>query len=93
MQTQIKVTDLNFVQWEHLVDKVPVNGRDFLPGIPRACVLFELNPGVSELHIEMDLVELAGLMVRLASMGLRAQATAILQPDQGPRDAIGRSDR
>lgn len=92
MQTQIKVMDLNLVQWEYLVNKVRVIGREFLPEIPRACVLFELNPGVSELHIEMDLVELVCLMVRLASMD-SPQAAAIPQPDRGPRDAIGRSDR
>jgi hypothetical protein len=92
MQTQIKVMDLNLVQWEYLVNKVRVIGREFLPEIPRACVLFELNPGVSELHIEMDLVELACLMVRLASMD-SPQAAAIPQPDQEARVPFWRSDR
>jgi hypothetical protein len=84
MRTRIKVTDLSLAQWDYLTSKVPVDGREFLAGIPRACVVFELTPDFSELHIEMDLVELAGLMVTLTAMDLRAVAQAALTPDALP---------
>ena len=65
MRTRVKVSDLNLRQWEYLQTNVLVTGREFLDGLPRACVVFELTPDMAELHIEMDLVELAGLMITL----------------------------
>ena len=68
MRTEIKVTDLNLRQWDYLTTNVPVDGREFLPGLPRVCAVFELAPEISELHIEMDAVEFAVLLVRLESI-------------------------
>jgi hypothetical protein len=68
MRAKIKVTDLNLRQWDYITTKVPVDGRDFVEPIPRACVVFELTPDMSEIHVEMDVVELAGLMVTLESI-------------------------
>jgi len=68
MRTRIKVTDLNLRQWDHLQTKVPVDGREFLPGLPTACVVFELTPDMAELHIEMDLAEFVGLMLTLEAI-------------------------
>ena len=68
MRTRIKVTDLNLRQWDYLQTEVPVDGREFLPGLPRACVVFELTPDMAELHIEMDLAEFIGLMLRLENI-------------------------
>lgn len=88
MRTRIKVTDLNLRQWDYLTTNVPVDGRDFLPGLPRVCAVFELAPEISEFHIEMDAVELAGLLVVLE--GIRNEpaveqiAMAALTPDALP---------
>lgn len=88
MRTRIKVTDLNLRQWDYLTTNVPVDGRDFLPGLPRVCAVFEVAPEISELHIEMDLVELTGLLVVLE--GIRNDpdpalvAQAALTPDALP---------
>ena len=88
MRTQIKVTDLNLRQWEYVATKVPVNGREFLGGLPRVCVVFELTEDISEIHIEMDLIELTGLLVVLE--GVRNEpatsqvAAAVLTPDALP---------
>lgn len=71
MRSTIKVKDLSLVQWDYLTSKVAVDGRDFLPGLPRACVEFELTPDFEVLHIEMDVVELAGLLTVLAGMDVR----------------------
>lgn len=68
MRTRIKVADLNLRQWDHLTTQVPVDGRTFLPGIPRVCVEFELTPDFQVLHIEMDLAEFLTLMLRLESI-------------------------
>lgn len=68
MRTRIKVTDLNLRQWDYLVSQVPVDGRTFLPGIPRVCVEFELTPDFNELHIEMDSAEFLTLMLRLENI-------------------------
>ncbi len=65
MRTRVKVTDLNLRQWEYLQTNVLVTGREFADVLPRGCVVFEMVPGMAELHVEMDLVELAGLMVTL----------------------------
>jgi hypothetical protein len=83
MRTRIKVADLTLSQWDYLTTQVPVNGRTFLPGMPRACVEFELTPDFSSLHIEMDLVELAGLMVVLAGMDLKRLAEVALSETTG----------
>lgn len=88
MRARIKVTDLNLKQWDYLTTKVPVSGREFLPGLPRVCAVFELAPEISELHIEMDAAELAGLLVVLE--GIRNEpdpvlvAQAALTPDALP---------
>jgi hypothetical protein len=88
MRTRIKVADLNLRQWDYLTTNVPVDGRDFLPGLPRVCAVFEVAPEISELHIEMDAVELAGLLVVLE--GIRNDpdpalvAQAALTPDALP---------
>lgn len=84
MRTRIKVMDLSLTQWDYLTTKVPVDGREFLAGIPRACVEFELTPDFNTLHIEMDLVELAGLTVTLAAMDIKDVARAALTPDALP---------
>lgn len=78
MRTRIKVADLSLGQWDYITTEVPVDGRVFLPGIPRACVEFELTPDFNVLHIEMDLVELASLLIRLQTTDLRRVAEAAL---------------
>lgn len=89
MRTRIKVTDLNLRQWDYLTTEVPVNGREFLDGLPRACVVFELTPDMSELHIEMDLAEFATVMTRLHGIRNEVISTvsAVLAPDELP-DAL-----
>jgi hypothetical protein len=84
MRARIKITDLSPEQWEHLTTRVPVGEREFLPGMPRACVEFELTPDLNTLHIEMDTVELAGLMTVLGSMDLKAAARAVFGLDELP---------
>lgn len=88
MRTRIKVTDLNLRQWDYLTTEVPVNGRTFLEGLPRACVVFELTPDLSELHIEMELVEFSTVMLRLNSIrnevAVEDVAKAALTPDALP---------
>lgn len=81
MHMRTKVKDLSLIQWDYLTTKVPVNGRTFIPGVPRVCVEFELTADFSSLHIEMDVTELAGLLVTLAAMDLRRVAEAALTPD------------
>lgn len=89
MRTRIKVTDLNLRQWDYLTTEVPVNGRTFLEGLPRACVVFELTPDMAELHIEMELVEFSTIMIRLNSIRNEVVTTAqaALTPDELP-DAL-----
>lgn len=88
MHTRVKVTDLNLRQWDHLTTEVPVNGREFLDGLPRLCVEFELTPDFHQLHIEMDVAEFATLMTKLE--GIRNEpavaevAQAALTPDALP---------
>lgn len=88
MRTRVKVADLNLRQWDHLTTEVPVNGREFLDGLPRLCVEFELTPDLHQLHIEMDVAEFATLMIRLE--GIRNEpavaevAQAALTPDALP---------
>lgn len=88
MRTRIKVTDLNLRQWDHITTQVPVNGREFLEGVPRLCVEFEMAPELSPLHVEMDVMEFAGLMVRLDSIRNEPDpalvAQAALTPDALP---------
>jgi hypothetical protein len=85
MRARIKVTELNLRQWDHITTEVPVNGREFLPGLPRVCVVFEVAPEISELHIEMDVVEFASLMTRLSAItnepDVSELASAVLTPD------------
>jgi hypothetical protein len=68
MRTAIEVKDLNLRQWDHIQTEVPVSGREFLPGLPTACVVFEVSPDLSALHVEMDLAEFIGLMLRLENI-------------------------
>lgn len=88
MRARIKVTDLNLRQWDHITTQVPVNGRTFVEGVPRLCVEFEVAPELSPLHVEMDVMEFAGLMVRLESIknepAVEELAQAMLTPDALP---------
>lgn len=84
MRATVEVKDLNPAQAAYLARQVPVNGREFITGIPRVCAVFELAEGV-DLHVEMDVTELAALMVRLATIGLRATAEAALVETSGER--------
>jgi hypothetical protein len=88
MRATVEVKDLNSAQVAHLARQVPVNGREFLPGIPRVCTMFELAEGV-DLHVEMDVAELATLMIRLATIGLRATAEAALVETAGEPEGNG----
>lgn len=65
MHIRTKVKDLNLRQWDHITTSVPVDGRVILEGVPRVCVEFELTPDFHVLHVEMDVVELAALLVKL----------------------------
>jgi hypothetical protein len=89
MRTKIEITELSLGQWDYLTTRVPVNGRTFLPGMPRACVEFSLTPDFNSLHIEMDLVELAGLMVVLAGMDLKRLAEVALGETTGEIPIVG----
>lgn len=88
MHTRVKVVDLNLRQWDHITTEVPVNGREFLEGLPRLCVEFELTPDFSSLHIEMDVAEFATLMTRLEGIknepAVAEVAQAALTPDALP---------
>lgn len=88
MRTRVKVADLNLRQWDHLVTQVPVDGRVILEGVPRVCAVFELTPDFSELHVEMDVVEFAALLVKLNTIrnevAVADIATAALTPDALP---------
>ncbi len=88
MRTRIKVTDLNLRQWDHITTQVPVDGRVILEGVPRVCVVFELTPDFSELHVEMDVVEFAALVVKLNTIrnevAVEDVAKAALAPDSLP---------
>jgi hypothetical protein len=88
MRTRVKVTDLNLRQWDHITSVVPVDGRVILEGVPRVCVVFELTPDLSELHVEMDVVEFAALVVKLETIrnevAVEDVAKAALTPDALP---------
>lgn len=88
MRTEIKVTDLNLRQWDHITTEVPVDGRVILEGVPRVCVVFVLSEDISELHVEMDVVEFAALVVRLNTIrnevAVEDVARAALTPDAFP---------
>jgi hypothetical protein len=68
MRTAIEVKDLNLRQWDYIQTNVPVDGREFLPGLPTACVMFEVSPDLTVLHVEMDLAEFIGLMLTLEAI-------------------------
>lgn len=77
MRTTTEVKGLSPRQADYIRTNVKVDGRDFLPGLPKMCTTFELAEG-EELHVEMDVVEFAGLMAVLGSMELRAKAEFLL---------------
>jgi hypothetical protein len=77
MRTRIKVTDLNLRQWDYITTNVPVDGREFLPGLPRACVVFELTPDMAEIHVEMDLAEFINLMLTLENIRNEPNTVAV----------------
>lgn len=79
MHTRVKVKDLNLRQWDHLTTEVPVNGREFLDGLPRLCVEFELTPDFHSLHIEMDVAEFATVMTRLEGIKNEAAVAALAE--------------
>jgi hypothetical protein len=91
MRARIKVTDLNLRQWDYVTTQIPVDGREFLPGVPRVCVVFELTPDFSELHVEMDVAEFLTTMVRLESIRneVVAVASAALTPDADDMPSVG----
>lgn len=77
MRTRVKVADLNLRQWDYLQTNVKVSGREFLPGLPTVCAVFELTPDMAELHIEMDVAELAGLLTVLEAIKNEPDVTAL----------------
>lgn len=83
MRSTIKIKDLSLVQWQYLQHNVPVGGREFLAGLPRVCAVFELTSEVSEFHVEMDMVELTGLLVVLHAMDLKSLAEVALAETSG----------
>lgn len=80
MRTQIKITELNPRQWEYLTTEVPVNGRTFIDGLPRACVVFE-SPAGQELHVEMDAAEFTTRMIRLDAIRNEAVTLPEIEPE------------
>lgn len=82
MRATVEVKDLNPAQNLYVLKNVPVNGREFLPGLPRVCVVFDMGEAI-QLHVEMDVTELATIMVRLTTIGLRATAEAALVETTG----------
>lgn len=85
MRTTIKVRDLNLRQWDYLTTQVKVDGRDFLLGLPRVCVEFELTPDFQVLHIEMDVAEFVSLTCALQAVkNETVVAEAALTPDAQP---------
>lgn len=91
MRTQIKVEEVNLRQWEYIRTEVPVDGREFLPGESRACVVFiceAANPLVDEeLHVEMGMVEFITLMLRLVRIGDETVAILVPTVDQAVAEA------
>jgi hypothetical protein len=92
MRTRVEVKDLNLRQWDHITTHVPVDGRVILEGVPRVCAVFELAPEISEIHVEMDVVEFAALVVRLETIrnepSVTEVARAALTPDRTCPDGI-----
>jgi hypothetical protein len=76
MRTAIEVKDLNLRQWDYVQTNVPVDGREFLPGLPTACVVLEVSPDLSALHVEMDLAEFICLMLTLEAIKNEPSTTA-----------------
>lgn len=69
MRTTITVTGLTMAQWDYVTTEVPVDGRNLSSRtLLRACVVFELAEDAPKLHIEMDVAEFIGLMIRLATL-------------------------
>lgn len=89
MRTRIKVADLNLRQWDHLTSEVPVNGRTFIDSVPRVCVEFELTPDLHSLHIEMDVMEFAALMVRLETIKNEAAVAELAEAMLGETSGTG----
>lgn len=87
MRTRIKITDLNLRQWDHITTTVPVDGRVILEGVPRVCAVFELTPEISEIHVELDVVELAALLVKLNTIRNEPAVEEIVQAALTP-DAL-----
>lgn len=91
MRTQIKVEEVNLRQWEYIRIEVPVDGREFLPGESRACVVFiceACHPLVDEeLHVEMGMIEFTALMSRLQLIGNETVAIPVPTVDQAVAEA------
>jgi len=90
MRTAIEVKDLNLRQWDYVQTNVPVGGREFLPGLPTACVVFEVSPDLSALHVEMDLAEFVGLMVTLEAIKNEAAVADLAEGLLGETAGSGR---
>lgn len=73
MHVKTKIKDLTVAQYEYVAANVSVN-REFKGNQVRVCAQFELTTGV-ELHVELEAIELAGLLRGLAAVERRA-ATA-----------------
>jgi hypothetical protein len=90
MRTAIEVKDLNLRQWDYIQTKVPVNGREFLPGLPTACVTFEVSPDLAVLHVDMDLAEFIGLMLRLENIRNEPAVAELAETYLGETPGTGR---
>jgi hypothetical protein len=77
MHAEIKVTDLSLRQWDYLQDNREHKHR-FRAGEVRTCVEFELKPDMHSLHVELPIVDLAGLLTVLIAIEQAAQAEATL---------------
>lgn len=77
MHVTTKVKDLSIRQWDYLQDNVE-RAHQFRAGEVRVCVMFELTPDLNSIHVELPIVDLAGLLTVLAAIEQDAQAEAIL---------------
>lgn len=77
MHAKTKITDLSLRQWDYLQDNVE-HRHQFKAGEVRVCVEFELTPDMSSIHVELPIVDLAGLLTVLQGIEQAAQAEAIL---------------
>jgi hypothetical protein len=68
MRIRVKITDLDEVQWAELHQMVPAGGYDFIEGMTRVCVVFELATQ-TERHVEMPLMVFSKVVARLAHVG------------------------